>query len=309
VFKTAEKTELSQVSLTGMRAIVLLGLLIVKPRSLDEIRRAFIDLNIMEDSHSDDILRIDLNTLKYMGCEISRSAPKTGYKYVLAKHPFELKIDDIEIALLKKLYNKVKQTADISLLMDYHNLFNKISTFVFDEDSKQALLGISILKYFEQPFLKDLMLDCKQKRVLTLLYKKPTVKEEYVKEVIAQEIVFKNDKIYLYAYDSEKEESIVLNVKRIKKILTRKLQKGEVEAKTTKILFHLKGYNIEVLEPAEVVVATEDGGFIIEGSYYNEFIAAQRILSLGPNCTVLEPTDFRSVIIEKLKEMRKTYEQ
>ena len=57
----------------------------------------------MEDCSSSDILRIDLNTLKTMGCEISRSVRKTGYKYILTKHPFELRIEDFELNLLKKL--------------------------------------------------------------------------------------------------------------------------------------------------------------------------------------------------------------
>ncbi len=108
MFKIADKTELNQISLTGVRGIVLAGLLIMQPRSLEEIRKAFIELNIMENENSDDILRIDLNTLKIMGCEISRASAKTGFKYVLGKHPFAFKIDDEEIVLLKKHIIKQK---------------------------------------------------------------------------------------------------------------------------------------------------------------------------------------------------------
>ena len=64
MFKPADKSELNQVSLTGLRGIVLLGLLIEAPRSLKEIREIFTELNIFEPEHSDDILRIDINTLK-----------------------------------------------------------------------------------------------------------------------------------------------------------------------------------------------------------------------------------------------------
>ena len=307
MFKTAEKTELSQVSLTGMRAIVMLGLLIIKPRSLEEIRKAFIDLNIMEESHSDDILRIDLNTLKIMGCEISRSAPKTNFKYVLTKHPFELKISDEEINVLKKVYNRIKEQSDISLLIEYHELFNTISTFIFDKQTKEALLGVSLLKYYNLSFIRDLLLDCKQKRVLTLVYKKPTAPKEETKEIIAQELVLKNDKIYLHAYDTNKKDFVVLNIKRIVKILTRKLEKGQVEVKTTKVLFLLKGFDTKRLEAEEIVVEKENEGLIIEGSYYNEFIATQRILSFGSDCVVIEPLEFKNHIVEKIKEMKNTY--
>ena len=50
-----------------------------------------------------------------------------------------------------------------------------------------------------------------------------------------------------------------------------------------------------------------ENGFIVEGKYYNEFLAAQRILSFGSACTVLEPQDFREKIIQKLKSMRNNY--
>ena len=103
MFKLAEKTDLNQISLTGTRAIVLLGLLIMKPRSMEEIRQAFISLKIMEKSHTCDIIRIDLNTLKHIGCKISRADSKTDKKYILIDHPFALKITEDEIKLLKKI--------------------------------------------------------------------------------------------------------------------------------------------------------------------------------------------------------------
>ena len=90
MFKTADKTELNQISLTGLRALVLIGLLIAKPRSFNEIRRAFIDLKIIDEKTSNDILRIDLNTIKLMGCDISRSSAKTDFRYILTKHPFSI---------------------------------------------------------------------------------------------------------------------------------------------------------------------------------------------------------------------------
>ena len=65
--------DINQVSLTGVRGIVLLALLIDAPRSLQEIRQAYLNLKIMEPEHSDDIIRIDINTLKASGCDITRA--------------------------------------------------------------------------------------------------------------------------------------------------------------------------------------------------------------------------------------------
>ena len=101
MFKPAEKAELNQISLTGMRGLVIIGLLMEAPRTLEEIRAKLIELNILEQEHSNDILRIDLNTLRAMGCEITHANAKTNFKYVLLKHPFSLNITEEEIGTIK----------------------------------------------------------------------------------------------------------------------------------------------------------------------------------------------------------------
>ncbi len=308
MFKITERTELNQISLTGIRALVLMGLLMIKPRSLDEIREEFINLQIMEETHSDDILRIDLNTIKTMGCDISRSSPKTDHKYVLSKHPFEFKITDDELLALKKVYNSAKSNMNLNTLIEYDALFKKIALHICDEETKEALLGVSILKYYDLSIVKDLICDCKYKNVLGLTYQKTSSTKEYKKHLIAQEITCKNDKVYLYGFDLDKQESIVLNLRRIKSIFERKLQKGSVDTKLTNIKFVVKNLQREELDTNEEVIDNANGDFIVQGAYHNEFLATQRVLSFGARAIVLEPVEFRNSIIEKIKEMRKTYE-
>lgn len=308
MFKTIEKTELNQISLTGIRALVLIGLLIIKPRSLDEIRKEFINMQIMENTHSNDILRIDLNTIKSMGCEISRSSPKTDYKYVLEKHPFAFKISKEEIEILKKVYNSAKSNADLYTLMEYDELFKKIAFHICDEESKEAILGVSVLKYYDIQTVKDLILDSKHKNVLDLVYCKPNTTSDSRKQILAQELVCKNDKIYLYGYDLDKEKSIILNVRRIKSILTRKIHRNTIEPQQTKVKFFVKNLKQEELESNEEIIKLTTDGSIVEGIYHNDFIATQRVLSMGNRCIVLEPQDFKDNVIEKIKEMRKNYE-
>ena len=52
MFKPVEKSELNQISLTGLRSIILLGLLIAAPRSLEEIREAFLEYKIIDKTQS-----------------------------------------------------------------------------------------------------------------------------------------------------------------------------------------------------------------------------------------------------------------
>lgn len=307
MFKPADKTELNQISLTGMRALILLGLLMEAPRSLDEIREKFIEYNVMENHHSNDIIRIDLNTLRAMGCDISRSAKKTGFKHVLLEHPFSLHITEEEILLLKRVYKKVKDISNIATLILYDELFKKLANHVTDVEIKEELCGLSVLKYFDIDLIKQLQNDCKHNKILKLMYQNPTSKEESIKEIAVQKLVFQNDKIYLYGFDLGKKESIVLNFKRIKAIFSRRKGSDDIEAKTTVIKFLLKEFDDTDLEENESVLETHKDGCVIQGQYHNEFIAMQRVLSFGANCIVIEPEDFREKVIKKLKSMRNNY--
>ena len=306
MFKVEERSELSQISLTGMRALVMLGLLIKAPRSLDEIREKLLEYNIIEPSHSDDILRIDLNTLKLMGCEISRADARTNYKFVLTSHPFALKISDEEIALLKKAYKKLKENSTITALMEYDGLFRRLAEYVMEQDTKDQLLGISVLRGFNIDFVNELLECCAKHEELVLDYHKPSARDKCRKCVLAQEVVYQNDKIYLYGWDKDMRESVILNIKRIVSILSK--SKGDnTEVKAFCAKFMLKNIGVEEVDENETVVESNENGLLVEGRYHNEFVAMQRILSFGANAVVIEPAEFRADVVQKLKEMRKNY--
>ena len=311
MFSTAlNKTDLNQISLTGTRAIVLLGLLMIAPRSMEEIKKAFISYKIMEDSNSEDVIRIDINSLKHVGCKVSRSSQKTGFKYVLGEHPFSLKLSKEDIRALKKVYGEIKKEAGIGLLIEYDELFKKIAKFVSNEKDKEALLGISVLKHYKDfNLLKEIITDCRQERVLGLKYLNPLTNKTDKKNIQTKQLVFNNDKIYLYGYDIDNKIQTVLNFKRIKQIFSRSLQGGgnDIKERSTNVKFKLENVGTEELSDEEIIIEASDNGYIVEGRYYNEFFAMQRILSFGPNCSVLEPSEFKESVIKKLKEMRDIY--
>ena len=308
VLKTDIGQDLCQISLTGLRALTLLGLLIQAPRSLEEIRQEFLKYKITEESSSYDILRIDLNTLKLMGCKISRADKRTNNKYVLLSHPFELNIDKDDISILKKTFNKIKESANLELLLLYDGLFKKLSEQTSNLELKEQLCGISPLKKYDIDIINELKKYCKDKKTLTLQYKTPVKNVPEEKDVVAHELVFKNDKLYLYGYDNRKKESVTLNLKRILKIFSSQKSDDSINMPTVKIRFKLTNFGVAGLEKNESIISGDfDNGFVIEGIYHNEFVATQRILSFGTSCTVYEPQDFKEHIVELLKKMRKTY--
>lgn len=302
------KEELCQISLTGIRSLVLLDLLIKAPRSLEEIREAFINYNIMEDSNSDDILRIDINTLRTMGCEISRADHRTNNKYVLINHPFKINLENEEINVVKRAFNEIKKDADITLLMSYDALFRKIAEHIADNNVKEMLLGISPLKKYSTEIIDELIVACNNKKEVKLTYKSPTTNKIAEKDIYAEKIVLQNDKLYFYGIDKNTKEQIYLNIKRILKILSQSDSDENVTVTPITIKFVLKDFGISGLEDNEEIISGNAAeNFVVVGRYHNSFLATQRILSFGSKCTVLEPEDFKRKIIEILKRMKDIY--
>ena len=134
MFNSAQrKSDLNQISVTGIRAIIILGLLMIAPRSISEIKKALVMYNIIDDTQPEDVLRIDINTLKYMGCEISRPSPKNNNKYVLGENPFSFSVSDEDIKVIKRVYSGIQKENNVELLLRYHKLFIKIAKYIFNQ--------------------------------------------------------------------------------------------------------------------------------------------------------------------------------
>lgn len=307
MFQPEEKLDVTQISLTGTRSLVLIGLLIIAPRTFDEIKQIFIEMGIFDKKNSDDILRIDLNTIKLAGCELTRPCKSNGFTYSLKKHPFALELTKDEVKLLKRVYTRIKDKINIKVLIAYDDLFRKISDFVFDEEIKENLLGISALKHFNVDEIKEFYSDCEQHKTLELVYKQPETKKEVLKNVKAQKLVFQNDKIYLYGYDKNIKASTVLFLKRIKKVLSKTFDNADIPSTEIEVIFKLKDFDIEDLTESEAILETNEKESLTKGVYYNNFLAIQRILSFGPKCTILEPMEIKEQVVAKLKEMREVY--
>lgn len=304
-----EKADLCQVSLTGLRALVMLGLLSNAPRSLEDIRKKFLAKGLIEPENSYDILRIDMNTLRSMGCEISRASSKTDHKHILIKHPYGLKLTQDDIKILKRAYRIVKNCADFEILLRYHKLFKKLAQYVFDEDIKEQLYGISILKSHNTEFLEELANDCREKNTITIEYRDGGTRQTKIKNVVAQKIEMQNDKVYLFGFDTNTQESVMLLAKRIRGIISRTYDPDSViEQKPVEVKFSLKNFNVAGIQDCEEIIESHDDmSQILKGTYHNEFIAVQRMLELGTECTVLEPEHIRQKVIDKLLLMREIY--
>ena len=297
-----------QISLTGSRAMVLLIALIEGPKNFDEIKEFMLGCGVVNREYSIDTIRIDLNTLKAIGCEITKATKTNNHKYKLLDHPFYLRLSQNELNVLKSAYAIVASYASPETLLEYHKLFNKLAEQEKDEKIKEELYGISILKGENIELIEELVSDETKKNVVKILYSKGSTKENIEYDVTVEKLGIRSGRLYLYCYNHTLNSRSFLNVSRIESVLTKMFDRTSNVGFDSIVHFKLKNYQSHELEENEYIIEEDEDSALIEGRYYNDFIAIQRMLFLASDCTVLAPDDIRTTVINKLKGMRALYE-
>ena len=307
MFKFDEQCNPRQISLTGVRAIVILAMLSIKPCTFEELKDFLIQSNIVSREYSIDTIRIDLNTLKYIGCEISKATKRTNNSYILLSNPFQLSVSEEEAQILSKIYKGIYKNLSIDRLLEYDDLFEKISNMISDRNIKEYLRGISILKGLDKDLIKELLVDSRKHTRLTISYLAGNTKESKY-DITVEKLGFRSDKLYIYCYNHSIGKRTFLNFSRLKKVLVRQLRSDDIDANDTVIKFSLKNYKDYSLEDSEEIVSTSSDTATVRGAYYTDFIALQRMLSFGPDCVILSPEGMKETLVEKLRSMREQYD-
>ncbi len=300
--------ENKQVSMTGARALVIFIYILKEPRTFEEIRQFLIDCGVVSKEYSIDTIRIDINTLKSIGCEITKAIKKTNNKYGVISHPFRLKPEISEIDAIKKVYNKIAKTASPRTLLNYHRLFAKIADYTDDNYIKEQLAGISILKDVKLDLVEELVSNEKKHNKIRILYK-PASSDEVEYDITLERIGVRSGKLYVFCYNHNLGTRSFLNVSRIKSIICNIFDKDSTIGLDVNVKFQLKSHDEYELDENETIIEEHEKYVIVEGRYFNEFIAVQRMLSFSPDCKVIEPCEIKEKVIEKLEGMRLLYEK
>lgn len=307
MFKFDSQCNPRQISLTGVRAIVILALLNVKPCTFEEIKEFLIASNIVTREYSIDTIRIDLNTLKYIGCDISKATKRTENKYILRSHPFQLLLNEEEVNTLAKIYKHIYKNLSIARLLEYDNLFEKLANGVKDENVSEILRGISVLKGLDKTLIQELLNDAKRHTRLMISYSAGNTHDETY-DITVEKLGFRSDKLYIYCFNHTIKKRTFLNFSRLKAVLARSLRSENVSSDDLIVEFNLKNYKNYELEDTEEIVSTEGDTALVKGAYYTDFIALQRVLFFGSDCVVVSPSELKENLIEKLQSMRKQYD-
>lgn len=304
-----QKVTYNLMSFTGYKALLLFSLLTEGPKSYEEICEYFFNHPYLREKISIDTLRVYINSLRRIGCEVKRFRGDDKIsRYVITAHPFELKLSDEQIQSVIKIYKSIVKNMDVKELLSMERFFEKIGSYIKNDDFIADIRKISMLRDIDKKLLEDLLDCCDRKEQIVIQYNSPNSGEKSI-ELIADKIDSSNGKIYLYGTGFEYMQYGSFLVSRIKKINEIKIEKTIPEnLKEFRITYTLECSPDKLnLADNEKIIEKHNNYAVIEMKTSNDFLAKQKLLEYGPICKVLEPKSFKNDFIKLLKDMKAGY--
>lgn len=306
-FLTNNTVSCNLMSLTGYRTLVILGALMQSPKSNEEINQILLNDQYIQEKFSNDTLRLYLNSLRQVGCEITRANKLNNNKYELVSHPFVYEIPKPQLKAISKLYKNIYDKIDIKEVIAIENFFEKLADSTTNQDTKDSLKNISMLKGINKNILNDLLLHCKNKNQIIFLYNSPRSGEKQI-EIVADKVSFKSGKLYLWGNNLTYKQYSYFALDRVLKICSIKLLKTMEAVQKVKVVYEVYNKDYEPLASEKIIEETNEK-LVIETDSDNEFNLMQRLLYQANECKIIHPQDFKDKLLTKLKTMDETYEK
>ena len=293
-------------SFTAFKSILLFSYLLEKPRSYEEIRDYFAQHEYLNETISIDTLRVYINSLERVGCEVVRGKKAEGSKYRIVKHPFELKFSDEQVKSIIKVYKMLLKSIEVEELLSLTKFFKKISRGVENLQLKQLLAEISPLNKLNMDILLPLIKACRKNDEITIMYNSPRSGIKKI-DLLAENLVVSNNKIYLNGKSPMYTNNASFLVSRIVEPPVVKLEKT-IDLPDESQVVGCEIYDMHfVPQENDKILQTLDDKLIVEISADNKFYARQRILALGSDCKVLYPESFKEDVLSTLKRIKEEY--
>lgn len=294
-------------SFTGFKSIIIFSLLLENPKSYTEIQQYLTNHVYLHESVSIDTIRIYINSLREIGCKISKSTKSGITRYSIDSHPFELNITKEQAKSILKVFKAISKSIDINDLISLEKFFQKFAPYISDENLKNKLKNISPLNNIAPEMLKNLMNLAQNKTKITILYNSPNSGRKNI-TIIVDKLSINNGKLYVSGFNSEYKNYAKFLVSKIVRIISINMHASKLETPVLTVGYEV--FNIdkstEIL-PNEKVIKNENNKTIIEITSPNKFDIIQRIMSYTNKCKVLYPGSFKSEIVNCLKEMKEGY--
>ncbi len=305
-FLETNKVTCNLISLTGYRTLVILHSLLEGAKSADELNEILYNNQYIREKFSIDTLRLYLNSLRKVNCEIPKAHKKNGNQYSIINSPFELKISDSEFKALKGLISSISDKIELSELIKIEEFLLKISQNTNSEKTKNYINKLLIINKHDINLYKELNFHCRNKNKLKVLYNSPKSNKKFL-EIIADKLMVKENKLYFCGYILEYNEYAKLPISRILSVNEIKINVYCKEIEEQTIVCELKDFDYYPKQN-ETIISSDNDKLIIKIQSKNEFETIQRIMSFKDKCKILSPENFKEKIRKEIEQTLKAYD-
>lgn len=312
---TKKLKQLDNVSLTAYRVIAILLMLKERPHTEVEINERLKDSIASSRVLSRDSIWLYINTLKVLGCNITRPTKNNGYKYILKDHPFNLHLTELELKSLLEVRKYISSISDWQLSCNYDKFLSTLCKLLPESDKKilteYCKSNFREINYtLKQDLIAELEYYCSNNDCILIVYNSLSGKSTEIK-LFAEKLKYENGALYIWGYNATLEEYQYLRVDRIDSVAKTDLQDVTLNKTSVDVIFKLYGIHIVSYNPEEdeEVLSRNADSIVIKHKLKNKFKLIQKILSFGRDCEILEPRQLQKDLIKKLKLMKKNYKE
>ena len=312
--KMLDSKNIDNISITAFRILSILNSLLKEPLSDDDINKELQEHIDGSRNLSKDTICIYINTLRSIGCEISRPSKNTGYKYILKTHPFKLNISNDEINTIVEIRKYISTLGNWKLAVEIDDLFKQIVDSI-NAESKKNFLAIKKSILCREVNIENILPElnliekyCIQNTGIVVVYDSPNSGEKQI-SLNAEKLTLENGSFYLWGYNYELNETLYLRLDSIKNIKVVEIKGKNKNSKDFEAKYKLTGDSIFTFIPSdsEKILKKNDTELIRLSKVKNKFKFIQNILSYGSDCTVISPENIRKEIIFRFKMMAEIY--
>jgi len=299
----------SNLNISAYRVLYIL-LMLVKYRRLDlmELNRHLYENPLIARGYNNETLTKYVNTLRWAGCRIPKASIRNDYHYELVKNPFPLQLGKEEIEIAGKLLNVLSEQTDESLAQDYRDFLDHLSWSIDLPAWPESTLVDNQRFFYElacrRKLLNTFRQYCQDAFHLELDYRDLTSNVVHAMHVEPQEVIQRDDTLYLDAVDCQSQETVSLDLTRIEN--SRQLPSKNRRTKSHLIAtFVVSGRLAQSyrLYADEWVIYKNNEELHIKSKVDNVDAFLDRLMKYGENCEVLAPTNLREMVRERLKNL------
>lgn len=297
------------ISTTGYRTLFVLRLLLQKGRTLDELISLLQADEIVKKSISKDTVRIVINTLRKVGCDIPRPSKASNYKYEIISHPFSLNLSLKEINSFIKLREILCENFNWKKILLINDLYEKLFLLTNNSEQIDLINGSKLLININKELLVQLSKSELINRKIQIEYNSVKCGLE-VLDVVPKKIIYQNGKLYLECYNFKYSQNSILNIEKINKIINIDMQEEYDDVGVYEVIYKLQNEslkNFELKDNEEIIEKTKNS-ITVKAKVMNEFLFVQRILLFACDVEVISPDFFKEKLVDKLKLLKRRYE-